>query len=240
MKIAIIGYGKMGHEVELSALARGHEVELIIDQNNAADLNQKNLANIEMAIEFSTPESAPGNILTCLRARVPIVSGTTGWLNQMAKIKDVCSTQKGALFYASNFSLGIYVFSRVNIQLAKMMNSLDTYRVEMEEIHHVQKKDQPSGTAVSLAEEIIEHVNRLASWTNDPPKVKQKDTLPIHSIRTGNVPGTHSILWDSEFDQIKLIHTAKNRKGLALGTILAAEFLRGKSGFFEMKDMLKF
>ncbi|MBT8218195.1 MAG: 4-hydroxy-tetrahydrodipicolinate reductase [Bacteroidia bacterium] len=237
MNIALIGYGKMGKTIEAMAEKRGHKIKTIIDPPNGKTFNPESLNDIDVAIEFTRPEAAPKNILHCIEAGVPIVSGTTGWLNHIPVIKATLEQYpKSALFYASNFSLGVNVFFELNRKLADLMNSLEQYNVQIEEIHHTQKLDAPSGTAITLAEGIIEHVDRKSNWINEPSNLN--DSLEIISKRVNKVPGTHSIKYSSEVDDIEIIHTAHSRTGFALGAIIAAEWTIGKTGFLSMQEML--
>lgn len=236
MKIALIGYGKMGHEIEKIALERGHEVVCTIDMNEEEKFTSPRFKSAEVAIEFTSPGSAMNNYRQAFAAGVPVVSGTTGWLEQLDEIKDACDNQGKTFFYASNFSLGVYIFFALNNYLAKIMNQFPGYDVRMEETHHIHKLDAPSGTAITLAESILEKIERKGKWAlnrSDSP-----DELQIKAFREGEVPGIHSIIYESEADTIRITHDAKNRKGLALGAVLAAEFTKGKKGFLSMKDML--
>ncbi len=236
MKIALIGYGKMGQEIERIALDRGHEIALIIDQNNHADLTVENLKGIDVVVEFTNPDSAYNNYMICFEAGVPVVSGTTGWLDQMEDVKSQCEGDKG-FFYASNFSLGVNLFFELNKKLSRLMSGFDQYDVDMEEIHHIHKLDSPSGTALTLAEGVLENHPVKDSWIEG---LSTKDSeMSIVAKRHGAVPGTHSITWHSEVDEIQIQHQAYSRKGFAFGAVLAAEFMPGKSGFFGMKDLLK-
>ncbi len=236
MKIALIGYGKMGKEIESIALERGHDIALIIDQNNQADLTVDNLKGIDVVIEFTNPDSAYLNYMICFEAGVPVVSGTTGWLDQLDAVKSRCESGKG-FFYASNFSLGVNLFFELNKKLAQLMSGFDQYDVDMEEIHHIHKLDSPSGTALTLAEGVLENNPVKNSWIEG---LSTKDSeMSIVAKRHGAVPGTHSITWHSEVDEIQIQHQAYSRKGFAFGAVLAAEFMPGKSGFFGMKDLLK-
>jgi 4-hydroxy-tetrahydrodipicolinate reductase len=236
MKIALIGYGKMGKEIEQIALSRGHKIALIIDQNNNSDLNTDNLKDINVAIEFTNPDSAFANYQKCFEANVPVVSGTTGWLNQLNSIKESCNNGQG-FFYASNFSLGVNLFFELNKKLAQLMAPFSDYNVDMEEIHHIHKLDSPSGTALTLAEGILENHPKKEKWI-EATSMKE-DELSILAKRHGAVPGTHSITWHSEVDEIKIQHQAYSRKGFALGAVLAAEFMSKRTGFYGMKDLLK-
>jgi 4-hydroxy-tetrahydrodipicolinate reductase len=230
MKIALLGYGKMGKVIEQIALDRGHEIVLKKDQNNTFD----GLENADVAIDFSIPDSAVTNISTCLENGIPVISGTTGWLANYQDMVDLCQKNNGSFIYASNFSLGVNVFFELNDYLAKMMANLKQYQVSMEEIHHTQKLDAPSGTAITLAEGIIKNTN-YTQWTLENPKANE---IQIEAKRIENVPGTHSIFYDSNVDQIEIKHTAHSREGFALGAVVAAEWLVGKKGVFSMKDVL--
>ena len=238
MKIALIGYGKMGHEVETAALARNHQVVLRIDKENQSDLNLQNLKEVDVAIEFSTPTTAFQNVVFCLKAKVPVVVGTTGWLEQLEEAKVVANSEGAGLFWASNYSIGVNLFFRMNKVLANYINVVKGYKPTITEIHHTQKLDAPSGTAITLAQVVIDSIDELKGWTLLPEKDDAK--IPIKSIREGMVPGTHTLSFDSEQDEIVVTHRLKNRKGLALGAVIAAEFLVGKKGFYSMDDLLKF
>lgn len=236
MKIALIGYGKMGRTIEEIAISRGHEIVLKIDVSNAGDLTQENLKKADVAIEFTTPDSAIDNYQLCFNSGVPVVSGTTGWLSQKKEVEQACQEKNGCFFYASNFSLGVNLFFELNRKLAKMMNAFDQYRVEMTEVHHTHKLDAPSGTAISLADDIIREVNRIDSWTIDEPKSDAE--LPIKAVREGEVPGIHTVKYDSEVDYIEITHSAKSRRGFAFGAVMAAEFCQGRNGILSMKNLL--
>lgn len=237
MKIALLGYGKMGKEIEKIALERGHNIVLVIDINNTKDLTIHNLKKADVAIDFSIPESAFDNILLCFEAGVPIVSGTTGWLDKFNVISKICRDKNQTFFYASNYSLGVNLFFHLNRYLAKIMDGFESYDISMTEIHHTQKLDAPSGTAITLANDIIQHINRKKNWelTDNPAK----NSIGIKALREGSVPGTHIINYDSEIDYIEIKHVAKGRKGFAFGAVLAAEFIKGKKGMFSMDDLLK-
>ncbi|MGL5959512.1 MAG: 4-hydroxy-tetrahydrodipicolinate reductase [Bacteroidales bacterium] len=238
MKIALVGYGKMGQEIEVIARERGHQISLIVDFSNRADLNAEKLADIDLAIEFTSPETAYENLTTCLSTGTPVVCGSTGWLSKMEDVKRCCSANNSAFFYASNYSLGVNLFFRLNQHLARMMSKVaDTYHVALEEVHHTAKKDAPSGTAITLAEGILEEMPNYSNWALQPNVVEGE--IPIGAIRRDPVPGTHSVIYDSDIDTITITHEAKNRKGFALGAVLAAEFLIGKQGCFGMDDLLK-
>jgi 4-hydroxy-tetrahydrodipicolinate reductase len=230
MKIALLGYGKMGKVIERIALERGHEIVLKKDQDTPFD----GLKNADVAIDFSVPDSAVANISECLNNGIPVISGTTGWLTNYPKMVQLCEEKNGSFIYGSNFSLGVNVFFELNEYLAKVMANLKQYNVSMEEIHHTQKLDAPSGTAITLAEGIIKNTN-YANWTLETPISNE---IHIDAKRIENVPGTHSIFYDSEVDQIEIKHTAHSREGFALGAVIAAEWLIGKKGVFTMKDVL--
>lgn len=237
MKIALIGYGKMGHEIERIALQRGHTLVSIIDINNAEDFNSPAFRSAEVAIEFSRPDAAMDNFRHCFAAGVPVVSGTTGWLEHMDEIKQACK-RGNTFFYASNFSLGANLFFALNKHLADMMNAFPHYDVSMKEIHHTQKLDAPSGTAISLAEDIIARLDRKQEWIEGDST--QPEVIGIVSERTGDVPGYHEVVYDSEVDTLRISHNAKNRQGLAFGAVLAAEFTATHQGFLSMTDLLGF
>jgi 4-hydroxy-tetrahydrodipicolinate reductase len=236
MNIAIIGYGKMGHEIEAIATERGHKVALAIDKHNSHELNPVSLKPIDVAIEFTTPETAFKNIETCLKAGVLTVCGTTGWLSKLEEAKRIAEQHSTAFFYASNFSIGVNLFFKVNQLLANLANKHSNYDVSIEEIHHTQKKDAPSGTAISIAQIISKQLNKYNDWSLLPEFYD--DRIPIKATREGNVPGTHSVFFDSEQDQIILTHKAKSRRGFALGAVLAAEFSLGRQGFLTMDNLL--
>jgi 4-hydroxy-tetrahydrodipicolinate reductase len=238
MKIALIGYGKMGKAIEEIVLQRNHTAPLKIDINNIDTFTVANLQQCDVAIEFTGPHSAVENILKCLDAGIPVVSGSTGWLEQWPVIKAKCEAVNGALLYSSNYSVGVNIFFELNKKLAQLMSKQDTYEVSMEEIHHTQKKDAPSGTAITLAEQILHDVTRKKKWLNEPAKYPNE--LSIISKRIDPAPGTHSIKYSSEIDDIEIIHTAHNRTGFATGAVLAAEFLHNKKGIYSMSDVLGF
>lgn len=239
MKIALIGYGKMGKEIEKIALGRGHEIVSIIDLNNQEDFSSEAFKSADVAIEFTAPTVAYSNYIKAFNAGVKVVSGSTGWMDEHGdEIKDLCSKGGKTLFWASNFSLGVAIFSAVNKYLAKIMNQFPTYDVSMTETHHIHKLDAPSGTAITLAEGILENLDRKSGWVKE--EAKNENELPIHSIREGEVPGIHTITYESEADSIIITHDAKNRKGFALGAVLAAEFTCNKQGFLGMNDLFKF
>lgn len=238
MKIALFGYGKMGKEIEQIALQRKHEIILKIDLHNADSISKEDLQKCDAAIEFSAPHSAISNMTKCFDAGIPVVVGTTGWYDKKEEMKKLCTEKNGCLFYASNFSIGVNIFFKVNEQLAKMMNNYFDYNVSMEEIHHIHKLDAPSGTAISLADQIIENIKRKTKYVNT--KTTQPEELEIISKREGEVPGTHTVKYFSAIDDIEIKHTAHNRKGFALGAVLAAEFVKGKKGIFGMENLLQF
>lgn len=238
MKIALIGYGKMGHEIEKVALERGHEIVCIIDENEEQKFDSPQFKSADVAIEFTSPQSAPGNYRRTFAANIPVVSGTTGWLEHLPEVQQACQTDGQTFFYASNFSLGVNIFFALNKQLAKIMNRFSDYDVRMEETHHIHKLDAPSGTAITLAEGILENFDKKTSWKLN--ETDNDEELKIESFREGEVPGIHSIIYESEADSIRITHDAKSRKGFALGAVLAAEFTKGKKGFLGMEDMLKF
>ena len=231
MKIALLGYGKMGQTIERIAIERGHEIVLKKDEFNTFE----GLSNADVAIDFSIPSVAVENISTCFYANVPVISGTTGWLDRYDEVAALCSAKNGAFISSSNFSLGVNLFFELNEYLAKMMSKFDSYKVEMEEIHHTQKLDTPSGTAISLAKGVIENSD-YTNWTLE--KAEEKE-IHIEAIRKGNVPGTHTVTYNSTVDTIEIKHTAHNRDGFALGAVIAAEWIVGKQGIFTMRDVLE-
>ena len=230
MRFALLGYGKMGKVIERIALQRGHEIVLKVTSED----KDYTLSNIDVAIDFSVPDAAIANISNCLDNDIPVISGTTGWLERYDDMVKFCETKNGAFLYASNFSLGVNIFFELNRTLSKLMKGLLEYDVSIEEIHHTQKLDAPSGTAISLAKDIIAHSD-YNSWTMDVPK---SDEIGIVAKRIENVPGTHEITYKSEIDTIQIKHTAHNREGFALGAVVAAEWIIGKKGIFTIKDVL--
>lgn len=236
MNIALIGYGKMGKEIEKIAVSRGHKINLIIDINNPHDLTVSNLQKCDVAIEFTIPDSAVKNYFTCFEAGIPVVSGTTGWLHQKDEVYNKCKESNGTFFYGSNFSVGVNLFFELNKKLAELMAPHAEYQVEMTEVHHIHKLDAPSGTAISLAEDMLNILPGKNSWVND--KTPGETELNIKSERSGEVPGIHTIKYESEVDFIEITHDAKNRKGLASGAVLAAEYSIGKKGILSMKQLL--
>lgn len=238
MKIALIGYGKMGKTIEQIALNRGHQIVSIVDINNPEEFQSDNFKSADVAIEFTTPATAFDNYMKSFAAGVPVVSGTTGWLDRIGEIKEKCAKEGKTFFYASNFSIGVNIFFALNKYLAKIMNNFPVYNISMTETHHIHKLDAPSGTAITLAEGILENVDRKERWTLET--AQQPTDLPIHAIRKGEVPGIHEVTYESDVDYISIKHDAKSRAGFALGAVVAAEFTAGKKGFLGMDDMLKF
>lgn len=230
MKIALLGYGKMGKTIERLAVERGHEIVLKISD----DIEKADLQKADVAIDFSVPDAAFKNITTCFEKQVPVVSGTTGWLKQYDKAVEICNENEAAFIYASNFSLGVNLFFELNRNLAKLMSKFPEYKVAIEEIHHTQKLDAPSGTAITLAEQIMENSEKTG-WQLDKAA---NNEIPVTAKRIENVPGTHTISYNSEVDTIKIEHIAHSRDGFALGAIIAAEWLQDKKGVYSMKDVL--
>lgn len=236
MNIALIGYGKMGKAIEEIAIERGHNIVLRISTANRDEMTDEHLAKADVAIEFTNPEAAKENVLRCLDAGTSVVCGSTGWNEGLVHAK-MKATEKGKAFLqASNFSIGVNIFFEINKSLASLMNEQPSYDVVMEEIHHLQKKDSPSGTAITLAEQIIDNLQRKKHWSKH--ETDNPEAIHINALREENVPGTHSIKYTSAIDDIEIIHTAHNRKGFALGAVLAAEYINGKQGIFEMRDVL--
>lgn len=238
MRIALIGYGKMGKAIEQQCLERNHEIVARIDKENVQDAHSL-ISQADVAIEFTRPESAVDNIKMCFKAGIPVVVGTTGWYAHFNEIEKLASSTSGALFHATNFSLGVNIFFEINRKLARLMSNQNDYSVAIKEIHHTQKLDAPSGTAISLAEQIIENHAGYAKWNLDTGVIASQDSIPISAERTDEVPGTHLVTYASEIDKIVLMHEAHNRKGFALGAVLAAEFLQGKQGIFDMTHLLE-
>jgi 4-hydroxy-tetrahydrodipicolinate reductase len=238
MNIALIGYGKMGHAIEEIAGERGHTIVSIIDVDNQNDFDSPQFLSADVAIEFSQPQSAFANYLKCFERNIPVVAGTTGWLTHWEEVKNFCTEGNHTFFYASNYSIGVNIFFAVNKYLAKIMNNFPSYNVRMEEIHHIHKLDSPSGTGITLAEQIIEKSTRKKQWKEGLEGAD--DDLMINAIREGEVPGIHEIIYESDVDVINIRHSAKSRKGFAFGAVLAAEFIKGKKGFLSMNDMLDF
>ena len=251
MKVAIIGYGKMGREIERILAERGHETALIIDINNAQDLDTAHLAGIDVALEFTTPTTAYTNIRTCIECGTPVVSGTTGWTDRLEELKTLCRERKSALFYASNYCLGVNLMFRLNRKLSEMIGHVGGYNVSIEEVHHTQKKDAPSGTAITLAEGVLSGLPDKNNWVNYAPEIAEAthrvmspeqtptDGICISSVREGSVPGIHTVRYESEDDILEIRHEIKNRRTLALGAVIAAEFLCGKQGIYTMDDLLQ-
>jgi 4-hydroxy-tetrahydrodipicolinate reductase len=230
MKIALLGYGKMGKVIEKVALSRGHEILL----RKTSSSSFEGLENVDVAIDFSIPDAAVGNIMSCFDTNVPVICGTTGWLSQYDEMVTLCKVKNGAMIYASNFSLGVNLFFEMNTYLAKLMSKFDQYKVRMEEIHHTQKLDSPSGTAITLANDIINQ----SQYTNWVLQNANANELLINAKRIENVPGTHAVIYDSEIDSIEIKHIAHSRAGFALGAVIAADWIIGKKGVFSMKDVL--
>jgi len=235
MRIALLGYGRMGKEVETLAIERGHEIVLIIEKENAEDLTAENLSKADVAIDFSLPEIAYEHISICFDAHIPVVTGTTGWQDKMEEVYKRAQKEKQTFLYASNFSLGVNLFFAMSEKLAKMMADLSMYNPSITETHHVHKQDAPSGTAITLAETVLPHISDKEGWSLDR---MNGNTLSVKASREGEVPGNHQLLYDSEFDTLKLEHNAKSRKGFALGALLAAEYVQNKKGIFTMKQVL--
>jgi 4-hydroxy-tetrahydrodipicolinate reductase len=236
MNIALIGYGKMGKAIEEIARGRGHHISLTIDLDNLSDLNKANLSGVDAAIEFTGPSSAFHNVMTCLEAPVAVVCGSTGWLEHYEEAKNFCLTHRGSLLCASNFSIGVNIFFEINKKLASLMALRDDYALTLVEIHHTQKKDAPSGTAITLAEQIIEKIPSKKTWVNRASSAQGE--LQIISERVDPAAGTHKVRYSSAIDDLEIIHTAHNRRGFAEGAVIAAEFIYDKKGVFDMKDVL--
>lgn len=236
MKIALIGYGKMGHAIEEIALQRGHEIVLKVGIENIQDNTSDNIRKADVAIEFTGPEVAFDNVIKCLEAGVPVVSGSTGWLQRFEEAKEYCTKKNGALLYSSNYSVGVNIFFAINKKLAELMAPHKEYDVLLTEIHHTQKKDAPSGTAITLAEGILQSIEQKKKWVNEISN--KPEELQIISDRIDPAPGTHTIIYTSNIDDIEIKHTAHNRKGFATGAVLAAEFLHTKKGIYSMSDVL--
>ncbi|MBK7028565.1 MAG: 4-hydroxy-tetrahydrodipicolinate reductase [Bacteroidales bacterium] len=236
MKLAIIGYGTMGREIEKIALQRNHEITVIIDNEQDWETEGKRLHDCDVAVEFTTPSVVLDNLNKCFKSGIPVVTGTTGWHSQIDEVSAACTRENAALFYASNFSIGVNIFFEINRKLASLLQSQDSYTPEITEIHHTRKKEAPSGTAISIAQDIISANKRYHSWKLGPSSAGE---IPVTATREGDVPGTHLVQWQSTNDTISIRHEAKNRIGFAQGAILAAEFMVGKHGIFSMKDLLK-
>ena len=245
MKLALLGYGKMGQIIERFALERGHEVVLKITIDNLQDLTVANLAKADVAIDFSAPDAVVNNIYKCFEASVPIVVGTTGWYGKLQEIKNDCLSSNNTLLYGSNFSIGVNLFFYLNKVLAKLMNNYPAYEVQVEEIHHTQKLDAPSGTAMTIAEDIIENLDRKTEWLNEIvgtpiPEIIKNEQLLIESHRIENVPGTHTVVYSSEVDDIEIKHTAHSTAGFALGALVSAEWLQNNQSFYNVADVFNF
>ncbi|MEP6616750.1 MAG: 4-hydroxy-tetrahydrodipicolinate reductase [Ginsengibacter sp.] len=236
MNIALIGYGKMGKAIEEIALQRGHSICLKITSQNTHDLTPNNLKKADAAIEFSNPKTAVINLASCMKAGIPVVCGTTGWLKDLHYIETLCKEQNGSFLFSSNFSVGVNIFFEINNKLASLMDPREDYKVSIEETHHTQKKDAPSGTAISLAEGIINNLKRKIKWVNGGDAMPGE--LGIISHRVDDVPGTHKVIYHSEIDDVEIIHTAHNRRGFAYGAVLAVEYLASRKGIFTMKNVL--
>lgn len=234
MKILLVGYGKMGKTIERVALERGHTIAAKIDIENTKDLET---AEADVAIEFSHPDAAFENVRRCIERKIPTVCGTTGWLNRLAEIESLTKANGSTFFYASNYSLGVNVFFKLSEHLARMMNQFSAYDVHIDEVHHAEKKDAPSGTAITLAEGVIRHLDRKKKWTKHLNG--NSDEIEIQSFRIDEVPGTHVVKYASVIDDIEIKHTAHTREGFALGAVMVAEWIRGKKGILNMDDFLK-
>lgn len=238
MNIALIGYGKMGKEIEKIAIERGHAITAKIDVQTGDTFDGKGFADADVAIEFTMPDAAYNNFVECFKRNKPVVSGTTGWLNKISEIEDQCKNNGQTFFYASNYSVGVNILFELNKRLAQLMNGVSGYQVSMEETHHIHKMDSPSGTAITLAEGIIGNLDGKLSWTEE--KDVKEDQIYIEAFRKDEVPGIHSVIYESDVDEITIHHSAKSRKGFALGAVLAAEFTAKNKGMLGMGDMLKF
>lgn len=236
MNIALLGYGRMGKAIEIFALEKRHKITLKIDKNNLQELNSENLRKANVAIDFSLPQSAFDNIKMCIDAGIPVVSGTTGWTEKLPELQQYCKDKNGAFLYASNFSIGVNIFFEINQLLASLMNNHSQYEVSMEEIHHIHKLDSPSGTGITLANQIIQYLERKTKW--EETENADKNTIGIHSKRIDLTPGTHAVQYSSTIDTIDIVHTAHSRDGFARGALLAAEWIVDKKGIFGMKDVL--
>ena len=238
MNIALVGYGRMGHEIESAAVGRGHIINLIVDKENLSDLNEANLKGIDIAIEFTTPETAFDNVSKCLRMKIPVVCGTTGWLKDYNSAVTFCDENGVSFIHSSNFSIGVNILFKLNTEMAKYMEHYPGYKPFIEEIHHIKKLDAPSGTAITLAGGITDRHQAYNGWSFDNNRTAGK--VPIRSIREGALPGIHTVSWDSETDTISLRHESKSRGGLALGAVIAAEYILPRKGVFTMNDVLGF
>lgn len=238
MKIALVGYGKMGKTIEKIALKRGHEIVSVIDIDNRQEFDSENFKSADVVIEFTTPQSVMANLDEIFKKKIPVVCGTTGWTEQAEKVKDLVKANDLSMFWSSNFSLGVNIFMAINKYLAKIMNQFPTYNIEMTEVHHTQKLDAPSGTAITLAEGILKNIDRKTTWSKETQETNSE--IAIKSIREGQTPGIHTIRYEGPEDSIEITHDAKSREGFALGAVVAAEFIKDKKGFLGMEDMLKF
>lgn len=238
MRIALLGYGKMGKLIERIAVERGHEVVLIVDRHNRSSCMDEQLQAAEVAIEFTQPDVAVENYRWCFENGVPVVSGTTGWLEKWDEVAAACYEKQGGFFYASNFSIGVNIFFQLNKYLARMMNDFRDYRVFIEETHHIHKLDAPSGTAITIAEGIMDNHGAYAAWQLDKGEQLPEGTLPVTAKRLGEVPGIHAVAYRSGVDEIEIRHSAFSREGFAAGAVMAAEFLKGKKGIYGMDDLL--
>jgi len=236
MRIALLGYGKMGKAIEEIAIGKGHEIVLKIDENNTGDFTKENISKADVAIEFTNPHSAYDNVRKALEFGIPVVSGSTGWTDRLSEIIKYCKEKNGAVLYSSNYSIGVNIFFEINKKLASLMDSHSSYDIQIEEIHHTEKRDAPSGTAISLADQVLTEIKRKEQWVNN--ESKDPSDLVIISKRIDPAAGTHTVKYSSSIDDIEIIHTAHNRKGFASGAVLAAEFLKDKKGIFNMKDVL--
>jgi len=236
MKVALIGYGKMGKAIEKALLGRGHTVSLIVDVDNPGDLDATKLEGVDVAIEFSTPETAYGNVIKCIESGTPVVCGTTAWLDRLDEAKALCQKRGGAFFYASNYSIGVNIFFKINEKLAQLTRRFGDFDVTVEEVHHTQKKDAPSGTAITIAEGILRNSDRKKKWVLGTTTVP--DELEITAVRRSVVPGIHTVTWEAPEEFLTFTHTIKDRSVLAMGAVLAAEFLCGKKGVYGMDDLL--
>ena len=238
MKAALIGYGKMGQTIEKILIERGHSVVSIIDIDNQGDFESDAFKSADVAIEFTTPSAAYANYLKCFAANIPVVAGTTGWLEHIDELKTFCEKKGKTFFYAPNYSLGVNIFFAVNSCLARLMHNFPDYDVSISETHHIHKLDAPSGTAIAIANDILQHVDRKKQWL--PEKTDKPDDLYVESIREGEIPGIHDVVYESDVDYIQIRHSSKSRTGLALGAVIAAEFTIGKKGFLGMKDLFSY
>jgi len=238
MRIALLGYGRMGKMIEHVAVERGHEIVLVVDESNRSGVTAEQLRQAEVAIEFTAPAVAAENYKWCFENGVPVVSGTTGWLEQWDEVVEACRQNKGGFFYASNFSIGVNIFFQLNKYLAKLMNGFTDYKVFIEETHHIHKLDAPSGTAITIAEGILDNHEGYKSWQLNRGEEMQEGVVPVTAKRIGEVPGIHAVRYKSGVDEIEIRHSAFSREGFAQGAVLAAEFLKGKSGVYQMEDLL--